>query len=152
MSLSEIYQALGKERFEELVRGVSIGALRTYKMYETIKVRARLPKLNRDRLRKAVPRLWERIETGDDDLGRDLSQAILISHLDFVVEALDFLEISHDGAGFFDKDEQATDHLSDGWQARVLEKFRDRFSESLILFYVNHLGWELGEPETAFVG
>lgn len=152
MSLSEIYRALGRERFDELLGSISIGALRTYKAYETVKIRARLSKLNRQRLRKAAPKLWARIEADEDDLARDLAQAILVSHLDFVVEALDFLTIPHDGIGFFDKDEDHSEKLKSGWRKKLLKKFRGKYPEALILFYTNHLDWELAEPEEVFLG
>ena len=39
------------------IKGISIGSLRTYQVYEPLKVHAGLHKLNRERLRKAAPRL-----------------------------------------------------------------------------------------------
>ena len=152
MTLSEVFTALGRERFDALLRLISIGSLKTYKVYDGFKIRTRLPKLNRERLRKAAERLWERLGEGDEDLAREISQGVLVSHIEFVVETLDFLGIPHDGAGFFDKDAQADDQLTEGWQARVLEHFRDDRPEALILLYINHLDWELGKPESAFTG
>ena len=152
MELTEVYRGLGRERFEELLRSVSMGGLKTFQIYESFKIRTRMPKLNRDRLRKAVPRLWERIEQGDEDLAKELAQGVLVSHIQFVAEALDFLGIEHDGNGFFDKDANVEEKLTDGWQARVLEQFRERYSESLVLLYVNHLEWEQGEQEEVFLG
>lgn len=152
MTLSELLRGLGQERFEALLKEVSMGALRTYKLVDSFKVRAHLLKLNREKLRKAAPKLWERLGDGDEDLARELSQGMLVSHLDFVVEALDHLGIEHDGNGFFDKDAQANDKLSDGWQQKLLAEFRERYPEHLILLYINHLDWELGEPTEVFVG
>ena len=151
MELSEVYRALGKERFTELLGQVSMGSLRTYKLVDSFKVHARLGKLNRERLRKATPQLWERLQEGDEDLARELAQGVLVSNLTFVVEVLDFLEIPHDGGGFFDKEGPAAEKLTEGWQKRVLEEFRARYPEPLILLYINHLDWELAKPGAPFV-
>lgn len=152
MDVHEVFTGLGEERFGELTGGISMGSLRTYKLFETLKIRARLGKLNRAKLRQATPKLWGRLSEGDEALAKDVAQAILVSHLDFVVEALDFLGISHDGNGFFDKDDEAEARLEEGWQQRTLENFRESNSEALVLFYINHLDVELGSPETVFVG
>ena len=151
MELSEVYRSLGKERFDELIGQISMGSLRTYSVFESFKVHARLQKLNRERLRKAAPQLWARIEEGDEPLAREVAQSVLVSNLGFVIEVLDFLEIPHDGGGFFDKDGPASEKLTDGWQQRVFDEFRERYAHSLILLYINHLDWELAEPETPFV-
>ena len=152
MTLSELLRGLGQERFEALLREVSMGALRTYRLFESFKVRARLLKLNREKLRNAAPKLWERLGAGDEDLARELSQGVLVSNLDFVVEALDHLGIQHDGNGFFDKEAQADDKLKEGWRENLLAAFRERYPEHLILLYINHLDWELGKPGAVFVG
>ena len=68
MEISEVYQGLGQDAFAQLIRGISIGKLRTYQIYEGFKVRARLHKLNTESLRKSVPKFWERIGSGDEDL------------------------------------------------------------------------------------
>src|ERR1039458_8091870 len=47
---------------------------------EGFKVRAHLSKVNTEGLRKAVPKLWDRIAAGDEDFAKDLAQAILVSH------------------------------------------------------------------------
>ena len=152
MNLHEVYTGLGEERFRELMASVSMGSLRTYKLFETVKIRARLSKLNRAKLRQGTPKLWTRLADGDEDLAKDLAQAVLVSHLEFVVAALDFLGISHDGNGFFDKDDEAEAKLDDGWQKRTHEKFRESYAESLVLFYINHLDLELGSPDSVFTG
>ena len=152
MELSEVYRGLGRERFGDLLRCVSMGGLKTFQVYESFKIRTRLSKLNRDRLRKAAPRLWERIEQGDEDLAKELAQGVLVSQIGFVVEALDFLGIEHDGNGFFDKDAKVDEKLIEGWQSRVLEQFRDSHPEALILLYVNHLEWEQGDKSEVFLG
>jgi len=131
---------------------VSMGALKTFKVYDAFKIRTHLSKLNRERLRNAAPKLWARIEQGDEDLAKEVAQGALVSHMDLVVEALDFLEIPHDGNGFFDKDAEASEKLVDGWQSRLFEALREKYPESLVLLYINHLEWEMGEPTAAFTG
>ena len=152
MNVHEVYAGLGEERFRELTTSISMGSLRTYKLFETLKIRARLSKLNRAKLRQVTPKLWGRLVEGDEALAKDIAQAILVSHLDFVAEALDFLGISHDGNGFFDKDDEAEARLDEGWQKRTLDNFRESHPEALVLFYINHLDVELASPETVFVG
>lgn len=151
MELSEVYRALGEERFGELLGEVSMGSLRTYKLVDSFKLHARLGKLNRERVRKAAPHLWERLQQGDEELARELAQGVLVSNITFVVEVLDFLGIPHDGGGFFDKEGPVAEKLTAGWQQRVFEEFRARYPESLILLYVNHLDWELAKPGAPFV-
>ena len=149
MELTAVYEAFGSDRTCNLVRSVSLGALRTFGVYEAIKVRSRLRTLNRQKLRAVAPRLWERIKDGDAGLARDLSQAVLVSNIPLVVEVLDLLEIEHDGNGFFAKDGDYSSQLSDGWEQRVFEHCKDRFDTDLVLLYINHLGWEmeaLAEP------
>ena len=137
---------------DELVRRISLGALKTYKTFDQLKVRVRLNKLNAEHLRKAVPRIWERLEQKDEELARDLAQAVLVSNIDFIVEVLDFLKIPHDGTGFFKKDQSAEQYLTDGWQQRVLDEFRGRHPEALIRLYVNHLMWEVNKQAEVFAG
>ena len=152
MQLTDAYRALGQQRFDTLVSSVSIGALKTYSVYEGFKVRSRLGKLNRQRLRRASPKLWERIAGGDGGLARDFAQAVLVSNIDFVVNVLDFLEIPHDGNGFFDKDADPGEKLKDGWRQKVFAEFRERRGEALVLFYINHLGWEMERMDEPFTG
>ena len=142
MQISDVYLGLGAEAFGQLIRTVSIGKLRTYQIYEGLKVRARLQKLNTESLRKAVPRFWERISSGDEDFGKDLAQAVLVSHLDLITTALDFLGVPHE-SGFFAKDMDPKPYFTDGWEERVYEKFRTQWPEALLVFYINHLKWEL---------
>ena len=142
MLISEVYQGLGQEAFAQLIRGISIGKLKTFQIYEGFKVRAHLTKVNTEALRKATPKLWERIVGGDDDFAKDLAQAILVSHLDMISAVLDFLNVPHDN-GFFAKDMDAAPYFTDGWEQRVMEKFRESYSDSILLFYINHLRWEL---------
>jgi len=142
MQISDVYLGMGQDAFERLVRSVSIGKLKTYQMYEGFKVRAHLPKVNTELLRKSVPRFWARIEARDDDFGRDLAQAILVSHLEMIVAILDFLGVPHEN-GFFAKDMDPKPFFADGWEDRVYQKFRESYPEPLLVFYVNHLRWEL---------
>jgi hypothetical protein len=142
MQISDVYLGLGQDAFSTLIRSISIGKLKTFQIYEGFKVRAHLTKVNTEGLRKAVPKLWDRIVGGDDDFAKDLAQAILVSHLDMITAVLDFLGIPHDN-GFFAKDMDAKAYFTDGWEQRVLEKFQGTYSEPLLLFYVNHLRWEL---------
>jgi hypothetical protein len=142
MQLSDVYLGMGQDAFERLVRSVSIGRLKTFQMYEGFKVRAHLPKVNTELLRKSVPKFWARLEARDEDFGRDLAQAILVSHLEMIVAILDFLGVPHEN-GFFAKDMDPKPYLSEGWEERVYQKFRESFPEPLLVFYVNHLRWEL---------
>ena len=48
-----------------------------------------LTKLNSETLRKAAPRIWARIGERNDELASEVSQAILISHLDMIRAVLD---------------------------------------------------------------
>ena len=97
-------------------------------------------------------KLWERIEGGDEDLSREVAQGALVSNISIVVDVLDFLEIPHDGNGFFDKDASADERLQDGWQGKVMAEFSGKHPEDLLLLYVNHLDFELGEPQEVFLG
>src|SRR6185436_10476320 len=142
MQISDVYAGLGQEEFGQLIRGISIGKLRTYQVYEGFKVRAHLNKLNTETLRKSVPKFWNRISEGDEEFGKDLAQAILVSHLDLITAVLDFLGVPHEN-GFFAKDMDPKPYFTEGWEDRVLEQFRSGYSEPLVLFYINHLRWEL---------
>jgi hypothetical protein len=142
MQISDVYLGLGAEAFGQLIRTVSIGKLRTYQIYEGLKVRAHLHKLNTETLRKAAPRFWERIGARDEEFGKDLAQAVLVSHLDLITAVLDFLGVPHEN-GFFSKDMDPKPYFTEGWEARVYEKFRGDYPEALLVFYINHLRWEL---------
>jgi len=142
MQLSDVYLDLGQEGFHQLVRSISIGKLKTYQVYEGFKVRAHLNKLNTESLRKAAVRFWTRLSERDEDFARDLAQVVLVSHLDMIGAILDFLGVPHEG-GFFAKDMDAKPYFAEGWESRVLENFRSGFPEPLLVFYINHLRWEL---------
>ena len=142
MEISDVYLALGQEAFGQLIRSISIGKLRTYQIYEAFKVRARLLKVNTESLRKSTPKFWERIRGGDDEFAKELAQAILVSKLELVTQVLDFLGVPHEN-GFFAKDMEAKPHFTEGWEDRVMEHFRSAYPEPVLLFYINHLRWEL---------
>ncbi len=142
MEISEVYRDLGQDAFIQLIRGISIGKLRTYQIYEGFKVRARLQKVNTETLRKSAPKFWERIMAGDEEFGRDLAQSVLVSHLDLIGGVLDFLGVPHEN-GFFSKDMDPKPYFTEGWEERVFQNFRSQYAESLVLFYINHLRWEM---------
>src|SRR5437763_12452213 len=93
MDISDVYLGLGQDAFAHLIRGISIGKLRTYQIYEGFKVRAHLTKVNTEALRKSTPKFWDRIMAGDEEFGRDLAQSVLVSHLDLIGGVLDFLGV-----------------------------------------------------------
>ena len=132
--------------------GVSMGKLRTFQAYDSLKVCAGLNKINHAKLRKALPRLWNRLKDGDDNLADAAAQAILVSNLEFVIRVLDFLEISHDGSGFFQKVDQRSKNLREGWQKRAYNEFKNGYSEALILLYLNHLASEIDPSSDVFLG
>lgn len=150
MQMCGVFQALGPDVFHQLVRGISIGKLKTYQVYERFKLRAHLVKLNSEALRKAEPKFWARIEAGEEDFATDLSQVFLLSHLDMIVAVLDFLGIPND-QGFFDKDLKPEEYLKEGWQNRVFEEFSGKYPREILLFYINHLDWELNKTDQIFV-
>ena len=149
MALTGIFTGLGVEAFQSLLRSVSMGKLRTYQLFERVKARAGLTKLNSENLRKAAPRLWSRLEQGEEEVAQDLAQAILVSNLEMIAAVLDFLGIPHED-GFFAKEMDASPYLGEGWQQRVFEQFKEQYPEPALLFYVNHLGWELQRQEQLF--
>lgn len=149
MRLSDAFLSLGEEPFGALLRSISIGKLKTYQMYEGLKVRLHLNKLNAETIRKAAPRLWTRLNERDEEFAQNLAQAILVSHIGMIRAVLDFLGIPNE-EGFFAKDVDATPYLTEGWQERVYEKFKDDFPRPLLLFYVNHLAWELARESDIF--
>jgi hypothetical protein len=142
MQLSDAYLDLGEDRFAQLIRSISIGKLKTYQIYEGFKVRTHLQKVNTETLRKATPRWWARLQERDEEFAKDLAQAVLVSHLDMIVAVLDFLGIPHEN-GFFAKDMDAKPYLTEGWEDRLLEKFHGVYPEPVLIFYINHLRWEL---------
>lgn len=149
MQLSEVFLSLGEDTFAQVVRQISIGKLKTYQLYETLKTRAHVAKLNNESLRKAAPRMWARISERDDDFTRDFAQCVLVSHLDMIADVLNFLGIPNQD-GFFDKNLEPAKYLTEGWQARVYEQFRSKYPEPLLRLYINHLAWELEKEPSIF--
>ena len=150
MKLCGVFLALGPDVFHQLVRGISIGKLKTYQVYERFKTRARLPKLNSESLRKAEPKMWARIEAGEEDFATDLSQVFLLSLLSMIVDVLNFLNIPNED-GFFDKDLKPEQYLTEGWHKRVFDEFSAKYPPQILLFYINHLDWELNKTEQVFL-
>jgi hypothetical protein len=142
MQISELYRGLGEEAFGKIVRGISIGKLKSYRIYEGFKVRAHLQKVNTEALRKSTPKFWARIMEGDEDFGKDLAQSILVSHLDMIAAALDFLGVPHE-SGFFAKDMDPKLYFTEGWETRLYGQLKDAYPETILIFYINHLRWEL---------
>jgi hypothetical protein len=142
MQLSGVFLRLGEDRLPLLLRSVSIGKLKTFQLYERFKTRTHLGKVNTENLRKAAPRFWTRLNEQDEEFATDLSQAILISHMDMIAAVLNFVGVPNQ-EGFFEKDLDAKQYLTEGWQGRVWDQFKDQYQPSLLLFYINHLDWEL---------
>jgi hypothetical protein len=113
-----------------------------------VKTRCHLQKLNTETLRRAEPRLFERIKA-EEDLATELAQAVLICHLDLIIAVLNFLEVPHE-EGFFQKDVDVSTYLKEGWEGRVYEEFKDKFPEQVVLFYINHLSWEVLKTEQVY--
>ena len=141
MQLSEIYQGLGEQSFGELLKSISMGKLKTFQLYDRMKVRMHLPKLNSDTLHRATPKMWERVQA-DEEFASDLAQAVLVSHLDMIRAVLDFLQVPHED-GFFAKDADVSSHLKEDWAQRAYDQFKDSHPRAALVFYLNHLGWEL---------
>ncbi len=151
MELTDIFRTLGEENFRTLMRSVSISRLKTFQLYDSLKARAHLPKLNQQALRRVTPQFWQRIQEGDEDLAADLAQAILCGHFDLIIDVLDFLGIPHND-GFFDKDLDASEILTGDWQRRAFEHFRGKYPEPLLLLYLNHLAFEVTKDKKLFTG
>jgi hypothetical protein len=149
MQLCDIFLRLGDQRFEQLLRSISMGKLKTYQLYDRVKTRLHLAKLNSETLRKSAPRNWTRLEERDDEFASDLSQAILVSHLDMIKAVLDHLGVPHE-EGFFAKDADVEKFLTEGWQQAAWEKFHEAFPPAPLLFYINHLAWEIAKAEDVF--
>lgn len=149
MLLCDIFLRLGEDTFQQLVRSISIGRLKTYQLFDRLKTRLHLNKLSAETLRKATPRIWARLGERDDEFASDIAQAILISHLDMIRAVLDYLGVPHE-EGFFAKDADVSGYLKEGWQPEVWAKFQGTFSPAALLFYINHLAWEIAKAEEVF--
>ena len=62
---------------------------------------------------------------------------------------LDFLGIPHE-EGFSPRIWTRRTNLTDGWQQRALRASRTKYPEALLVFYINHLDWELTKSEQVF--
>jgi len=149
MQLCDVFLGLGETTFQGLLRSVSMGKLKTYQLYDRLKTRTHLAKLNAETLRRAAPRLWQRIQERDDEFATDVSQAVLISHLDMIVAVLDHVGVPHE-EGFFAKDADVSGYLTDGWQERAWGAFSEQYPPPALLFYINHLAWEVGKSTTVY--
>ncbi len=149
MQVTDIFLGLGKDRLDQLLRSVSIGRLKTYQLFDRMKMRLHMNKLNSEALRHAAPRIWTRIEGRDEEFTAELAQAILISHFDMIKAVLDHLSIPHE-EGFFSKDTDVAALLKDGWQESAWSAFREKYSPAPLLFYINHLGWEVAEQKDVY--
>lgn len=149
MQLSDVFLGLGEENFGELLRTVSIGKLRTYHLYERFKVRAHFTKLNSETLRRATPRLFERLKDHDEEYSTDVSQIILVSHLDLIQAVLNLLGVPHED-GFFAKDADVSQYLTEGWQQRAYDQFSGTYPKAALIFYLNHLAWEITKSTELF--
>ncbi len=149
MVFSDLYLQLGESQLVPLLRTIALNKLKTFQMYDRLKTRLRLTKLNNESLKKIAPKLWLRLGAKDEALGQDLAQSILVSNLDMIKAVLNFLEVPHED-GFFAKDIDATKYLVGDWQPRVYAHFKDVYPDALLAFYVNHLAFELLESP-AFV-
>jgi hypothetical protein len=150
MQLCDIFLRLGEETFSNLLRTVSLGKLKTYQLFDRLKTRLYLHKLNSETLRKSAPRSWTRLNERDDEFATELAQAILVSHLDMIQAVLNHLGVPHQD-GFFDKDANVEQHLKAGWQEDTWKTFQAKFPPAALLFYINHLGWEVAKSEDIFL-
>ncbi|MGA2588541.1 MAG: hypothetical protein ABSH32_01375 [Bryobacteraceae bacterium] len=150
MELSEVYLKLGEGGFGQLIRSISIGKLKTYQLYDAFKASGRLTKLNTEILDKHIPGFWARLGEHDEQFAKDLAQTVLVSHLDMIAAVLDFLGVPHEG-GFFNKDVNAKSYLTEGWAERTFERFSTVYPAPVLLFYINHLSWELTDQAEPFV-
>jgi len=150
MPLSDIFVGLGQANLDQQLRTVSLGKLKTYQLFDRMRIRLHVGKLNQEALRKIGPKVFARLAGQEEDLAVELSQAILVSHLEMIVAVLDHLGIPHQD-GFFDKDTDVKSHLSDGWQARCYEHFQDKHPKAVLAFYLNHLAHEVVPESPLFV-
>ena len=93
---------------------------------------------------------WQRLEAHDEEFATDLSQAILIAHMDMIIDGSEFPR-NPQSAGLFRERSGRQSFLTEGWQTRALEHFKAEYPEALLLFYINHLGCELGGEPQAFL-
>ena len=141
MELSSIYTGLGEEAFGRLLRSISMGKLKTYQLFERMKIRLHLPKMNAETLQKVRTKLYGRLVEDDKELANDLAQSILVCHLDMIVDILNLLGIPHE-EGFFAKETDVSSFLKGDWQQRAYSEFKEKYSPDVLAFYLNHLAAE----------
>jgi hypothetical protein len=149
MQLSEVFLGLGEDNFAGVLRSISMGKLKTFQLYDRLKTRTHLGKLSSETLRRAAPRLWERMGEKDEEFATDIAQSVLVSHLDMIVAVLNHLGVPHED-GFFPKDADVSQHLTEGWQQRAWEQFNTSYPPAALLFYINHLYWEVGKASEVY--
>jgi hypothetical protein len=149
MELSDIFLGLGVENFRNLLGSISMGKLRSYQLFDRLKTRAHLTKLNAETLRRSAPRLWERMSEGNKEFATDVAQAVLVSNLDMIKAVLDHLRVPHED-GFFSKDADVSSFLTDGWQQSVYGQCSDAWPKPVLVFYLNHLAWEMDKASELF--
>ena len=149
MHLHELYGQLGEDTLRDLLRHVSLSKLKTFQMFDRLKTRAHLTKLNSENLRNAAPKLLGRMAEGDAVLATELAQCILVSHMDLIIAVLDKLGVAH-SEGFFDKDADVASKLVGNWQQEAYDAVKDKFPKSLLVFYINHLAIEVNPDSTPF--
>lgn len=149
MQVTDIFLGLGRDRLDQLLRTVSIGRLKTYQLFDRLKLRLHMNKLNSETLRNAAPRIWTRIEQRDEEFTAELAQAILISHFEMIKAVLNHLGVPHE-EGSFSKDTDVAALLKDGWQQSAWTQFQETYSPAALLFYLNHLGWEVADAQEVF--
>lgn len=150
MQVCDIFEGLGEPAFRELLGSISLGKLRTFQLFERLKVRLRLNKLNTETLARSAPRQLERIvKERDEAFASELAQAILVCHMDLIVAVLNFLGIPHQ-EGFFDKDADIGQHMTDGWQQRAWDSQSTQFPPAVLKLYLNHLAVEMTKDAVLF--
>lgn len=69
--------------------------------------------------------------------------------MDMIKAVLDGLGVPHED-GFFAKDADVSGYLKEGWQQAAWDQFREKYSPAALLFYINHLGFEVAKTEDVF--
>lgn len=151
MELADIYAGLGLPVFRDLLKQISLGKLKTFQMFERIKVRLHLTKLNAEVLQKSAPRQFDRITKDREvELATELAQAVLVCHMGMIVDVLNLLGVPHQD-GFFEKDANLAGHLSGDWQQKAWSAFETKYPKSVLAFYLNHLAMEVAPDLPVFV-
>ncbi len=150
MTMCEVFLGLGSEQFGQALRAISPGKLKLHQMFDAVRIRLHLSKLNQESLKKAAPKVWARIEANEEDLARDISQAILVCHMDMIIAVLDLTGIPHED-GFFGKDADVkTFVLPKGWQDRAYSELSGKYPPSVLALYLNQLAHEVDENAPLF--